>query len=66
MRVLECHSGSVQTAAGNCSGTKSSLVLNGTERELRTANINLLSQMNITNNKFHNTCAGTQHTYSHK
>ncbi|XP_065916128.1 adhesion G protein-coupled receptor E2-like isoform X2 [Dysidea avara] len=59
VRRLECHSGSVQSAADNCSDTEFSLVLSGTERELRTTNLNLLNQMDNSNNEFYNTCAVT-------
>ncbi|XP_065916114.1 uncharacterized protein [Dysidea avara] len=59
VRRLECHSGSVQSAANDCSDTEFSLVLSGTERELRTTNLNLLNQMDNNNNEFYNTCAVT-------
>ncbi|XP_065916123.1 uncharacterized protein [Dysidea avara] len=56
VRRLECHSGSVQSAADNCSDTEFSLVLSGTERELQTTNLNLLNQMDNNNNEFYNSC----------
>ena len=59
--LLECHSGVKHQATANCSKTQYSLLMNGTERELRTVPFSFSNCDNV-NKKFLNTCKGT---YTH-
>lgn len=43
-KYLDCHSGILQRAATNCSDTEYSLLLNSTNREVRTIIFNLLNE----------------------
>ena len=42
-KYFSCHSGFLQQAVASCTDTEYSLLLNGTDRELRTVNFNLLN-----------------------
>ena len=57
--LLECHSGVIHRGTASCSDTEHSLLMNGTEREVRTTPFSLNNCRNNVNKKFFNTCKGT-------